>query len=570
MVCGILGCSDSPQNRSAKEAHQQSRQAVTAVNLAPELIIEGDQVKTVDLAAVHAQHRQKIQNALKNAGSAKSAASLASADLAWSQAVRLRMGLIRFDPPARAALAELNRKLRELGRLQTDRQELLTHIETTDRQVEQLDKILTGGEENRPSLTAQRTAVAGRLAELEKSRADLTVMRDQLQSKGNALQIQGEECLKKADALAGDEKIQLQQQGYDLLLSKKQLYIETQDKTDQIGRLESEIAIVKPQLETIQSQIAAVQTKIQSIRDSENLKTIKVQLTDTDKQINQCKERISWLFGDIKSTQESYAKAIGDIVVILDSGIEDCQSASSRETTDFATARRANLYYESAQTTSQAVEFLASLMDQVAVVSPMVPEDFAPVVKELVGSLEKSIADFSAKGLEQCDLSFAEYEKLSGRGSKSFASDIARDQLLTLYIKRLLAKHLNKTEVIDAINAKAKEIMDPLIQQDPTFSQTLTAHLISGSGVYQPQMAIDVELYAEGLVKQFQGWKTLRGSQAEAEVNKLLAQLEDMNKIESPAVMEKLKVEWDALKAAKEKGFAEAQQPADANTPALR
>ena len=56
--------------------------------------------------------------------------------------------------------------------------------------------------------------------------------------------------------------------------------------------------------------------------------------------------------------------------------------------------------------------------------------------------------------------------------------------------------------------------------------------------------------------------------QAEAEVNKLLALLESMSKVESPAVMEKLKVEWDALKAAKEKGFAPEQGVADANTPA--
>jgi hypothetical protein len=81
-------------------------------------------------------------------------------------------------------------------------------------------------------------------------------------------------------------------------------------------------------------------------------------------------------------------------------------------------------------------------------------------------------------------------------------------------------------------------------------------------------MAIDVELYTEGVVKQFQGWKTLKGPAAAAEVDKLLALLESMSKEQSPAVMDKLKVEWDALKTAKEKGFAPEQGPADANTPA--
>ncbi|NLH17797.1 MAG: hypothetical protein GX455_14565 [Phycisphaerae bacterium] len=570
MACGILGCSDNPQNRGAKEAHQQSRQAVAAVNLASAFQIEGDQIKTVDMAAVHAQNRQKIQNALKSAGPAKAAASLASADLAWSQAIQLRMGLIRFDPPAKATVAELNRKLLELGRLQTDRQELQIHIDTTDQQMAQLEKTLTTGDEKRTALNDQRASVAGRLEELEKKRSELISVRDQLQQKGNDLQRQGEETLKKADQMAGDEKLQVQQQGYDLLLSKKQLYIETQDKTDQIAGLESEIAIVKPRLDTIQAQITQTQAKIQSIRDSENLKTIKVQLTDTDKQITQCKERISWLFGDLKSTHENYAKAIDEILSVLNSGVEDCGAADSRETAEYASARLANLHYEAAQTTTQAVGFLAGLFGRITAASALVPEDLAPAVKELTASLDQSIADFASRGLEQCDLSSGEYEKLSGRGSKSFASDIAKEQLLTLYTKRSLAEQINKTDVVAAVNARAKEIMDPLIQEDPTFAQTLTAQLFSGSQAYKPQMAINMDLYAEDLVRKFQGWKTLRGTQAEAEVNKLLAQLEAMSKVESPVVMEKLKVEWDALRAAKEKGFAEAQQPADANTPAPR
>ena len=81
-------------------------------------------------------------------------------------------------------------------------------------------------------------------------------------------------------------------------------------------------------------------------------------------------------------------------------------------------------------------------------------------------------------------------------------------------------------------------------------------------------MAIDADLYAEGLVTQFQGWKKLKGPEAEAEVNKLLTLLETMSKVESPAVMDKLKVEWDALKAAKEKGFAEEASPGEPNSPA--
>ena len=112
-----------------------------------------------------------------------------------------------------------------------------------------------------------------------------------------------------------------------MLLSKKQLYIEVQDKADQIARLDGEIAIVQPQVTTIQIQIASAESQIQAIRNSENLKIIKTQLTDTDKQITQCKERISWLLGDLKSTQENYSKAIGEIIVVLDSGLEDYQAA---------------------------------------------------------------------------------------------------------------------------------------------------------------------------------------------------------------------------------------------------
>ncbi len=573
MACGLWGCSDNPQNKGARNAHQQSRQAVVAASQTSQLAIEEKEgappkITVVDLAAAHAQNRQQIQNALKNAGSAKAAASIVSGDLAWTQAVQIRLGLVRFDPPAKAVLLELDRKLRELGRLEIDREELQTHVKTTEVQVVQLEKTLTAGEGGRPALNDQLAAATDRLGKLEQQKSERTRLRDQLQQKGNALQVQGEERLKKADSLSGDEKLKIQQEGYDLLLSKKQLYIEVQDTTDQVAQLDSDIAIVQPQVRTIQAQIASVQAQIQAIRDSENLKTIKVQLSDTDKQIAQCKERISWLLGDLKSTQENYSKSIGEIIDVLDSGLEDYQAAGSRETADYAAARVANAQYEAAQTINQAVGFQAALLSRIAALSPLFPEDMAPAVKDIVASMEKTIAETAATGIERCDLSIAEYEKLAGRGSKSFTADIVKEQLLTLYTKLLLAERIKKTDLIEAINAKAKEIMDPLIQQDPTFAKTLTAELFSGSQAYNPRMAIDVDLYAEGVVKQFQGWKTLKGPAAEAEVNKLLALLESLSKEESPAVMDKLKVEWDALKAAKEKGFA-VDQPAaaDANTP---
>ena len=315
-ACGLWGCSDNPRNKADKKAHQQSRQAAVAASQSPQLTIEKTeegqppQIKIADLAAIHAENRQRIQDTLKSAGSAKASASIVSGDLAWSQAVQIRLGLTRFDLPAKAVLIELDRKLRELGRLEIDREELQTHIKTTDAQIVQLEKTLTAGEGGHPALNDQRTAAADRLGQLEEQKSELTQLRDQLQQKGNSLQVQGEDLLKKADSLSGDDKLKMQQEGYDLLLSKKQLYIEVQDKTDQIAQLDSEIAIVKPQVQTIQAQIASVQTQIQSIRDSENLKTIKAQLVDTDKQIAQCKERISWLLGDLKSTQEKYSEAI--------------------------------------------------------------------------------------------------------------------------------------------------------------------------------------------------------------------------------------------------------------------
>jgi crotonobetainyl-CoA:carnitine CoA-transferase CaiB-like acyl-CoA transferase len=188
-------------------------------------------------------------------------------------------------------------------------------------------------------------------------------------------------------------------------------------------------------------------------------------------------------------------------------------------------------------------------------------------------TLEKSIAEQGTKALDRFDQCVVSYEQLasgaSGRG-KEFALDVARERLLALYGKRQLASRLNQTDVAEATLAKAKEIMDPLIQQDPTFAQTVTAQLFTGLQGYKPQMAIDIDLYYEGILKQFQNWRKLKGPEAQAEVDKLLASLDDMSKKESPALMEKLKPEWDALKAAKEKGFTVDETAGDPNTPSIQ
>ncbi len=578
VVAGCLsGCRDNPNNRSARDIHSQSREAVAAVAKPGAYELDKDgRIVPVDLASLHEQSRRRIQNVLqKSRGSAdaSSTAALVSGDLAFNQAAQMRFALVQWNPPIQLILNEVHRKSLEMGRLELDREQLRFHIQSADQLAEQLVKLIDSGEGGAVSLKDQLASAEQQLGEIQERRAERVKIRDEAQKVVNDLQARADAFLKQADSVSGDEMLKLQQQGYDLLLSKKNHYIEFQNTADQIGRIDGEIAIVQPHVENLRSQIQSLQNRIRAIQGSEEVTAAKTQIAEIEKQIAQCHQRIRSLLGELRTTLEKYSSSVTAILAVFDHASKDYQSARSREIANYSLARIANLHYETARTLTESMEFQSMVLQRIMSLSEFIPPDMADDATGMTTILTKSIADQGAIALDRFDQSAASYEQLasgaSGRG-KQFALDVARERLLALYGKRQLAERMNKAELVEAASAKAKEIMDPLIQQDPTFAQTVTAQLFTGLQGYTPQMAIDIDLYYEGVVRQFQNWRKLKGPDAEAEVNKLLASLEDMSKKESPALMDKLKPEWDALKAAKDKGFAVDETAGDPNTPSIQ
>jgi len=80
-------------------------------------------------------------------------------------------------------------------------------------------------------------------------------------------------------------------------------------------------------------------------------------------------------------------------------------------------------------------------------------------------------------------------------------------------------------------------------------------------------MAVDNTIYYNGLKKEFQAWKTMRGAEKEAEVNRLLAMLDSMGRPQDQDGFDRIiGPERQQLEAALARGFeaAEAAEGAEA------
>ncbi|GAF75960.1 unnamed protein product, partial [marine sediment metagenome] len=110
--------------------------------------------------------------------------------------------------------------------------------------------------------------------------------------------------------------------------------------------------------------------------------------------------------------------------------------------------------------------------------------------------------------------------------------------------------------VVDEALALADELMEKAQNCDTGFARSVTARLLTGSAEFVPSMAVDNTIYYNGLKKEFQAWKTMRGTEKEAEVNRLLAMLDSMGRPQDQDGFDRIiGPERQQLEAALARGF---------------
>ncbi len=542
----FAGCSDNPENKAAKRLRQN---AAAALDMAAS---RGD----IDKAAI------AVQEALRDAAGAGSAAEpvfLASADLTFEQAQRKQSGISEVVELANVTLDEISLQASRISSLLIQKERLNSLLRATDREISELSKTITGNDQ-KEGIQQKLAAAEAELSRLQEQKAEFERRRQQAQGSVDAIERQANEKLRQSEAAGGDEKLELAHAGYDLLLTRKSYFLDAQAASDQIRYIESQIAIVQPQLQKLRSDIASVQQQINDIRNSTQRQDSQAQLTEANRQIDEHSGRIAWLATDLKKLQQTYSQAIDETISLFQKAADMYKKARSRYISRASAVGLAEAYRQIALAQLDSMRFHQYLSSRLQSVASTLESSTANTLGEDASKYALAGSDYAQKAKESFNLATEEYSKVQQRfaGSDEFACDVLNNYILALYGKMVLAEYLAEADVVDEVSALADELIEKAKNCDPAFPGSVTARLITGSGESVPSMAVDSTVYYNELKKEFNAWKTLRGTEQEAEVNRLLAMLDSMGPPRDQEAFDRIiGPERQQLEAALARGFNE-------------
>lgn len=545
----IVGCSDNPQNEAAKQLRQNAEKAL-------DMAVKGD----IDKAA------QDMQAALRDAARAGSAAEpmlLASADLTFEQAQRQQSALVVVGELASVALDGISLQVRRISRLQIQKDRLNYLIAATDRVIEDLSQCINGGSKG-PGIQEKLAAENKKLSRLEELKADFEQQRQRAQDSVDAIGQQADRKLRQAEAAYGDEEFELAHAGYDLLLTRKSHFLDAQAAGDQIRSIESQIVIVQPLIQKLQSDLASVQQQINDIRSSPAGSDLSAQLTEADRQIDEHSSRIAWLVTDLKKLQATYSQAVDETISLFQKAADKYKKVRSQSARKAAAVGLADCYGQIAMAALDSMRFQQYFSSRLQSIASVIESRMANTLGEVASQYAGASSDYAKNAKDSFNLATDKYSKLQKRfaaGRDEFACDVLKNYILVLYGKMVVADYLAEQDVVDEASALADELMEKAQNCDPGFARSVTARLLTGSTDFVPSMTVDSTIYYNELKKEFQTWKAMRGEEKEAEVNRLLAMLDEMDQPQDQDVFNRIiGPERQQLEAALARGFKAAEE----------
>jgi archaellum component FlaC len=545
-VFAVTGCSDDPENEAAKKLRQQTDKALDTARA-------GDFEKA----------QKELKSAIKQAsvsGAEAEPAMLASGNIAMDHASAIEAKLAEFSEPISALLDQVSLAGREISRMQIEVERAEELLRTSDDQIDQLSKLIIGTTE-KPGIEDQLADSYSRLRQLQDQQDELLDQQQEAQDIADSIQAQAEEKLRQADAAQNDEKLHLQQQGYDLLLSRKESLSRVQETDDRITELDGQISVVEPIVEKLQADLNFVQQEIDNIQNSPQRSAMRSQLTGMRGNIENAQSRISALTQALQNAHTEYDKFIEQVDSVLDEAVQNFKKIKSQSVRDIAAMRLAQCHADAGSVAANCMYFHRHLSTRLRSIAAGVEGPSADTLNRFAIECAGRGSDYGKKAMEYYDLSvntYSELHKRTARGKDEFACDVTKNYILALYGKITLAELLDEYDIVDETAAQAEELMEKAETCDPAFSVSITSRLFTGDLEYTPALAVDNSIYYAQLKKELESWKKLKGAERETEIRSLLNMLAQLPKASDPAEFERIiGPEKQQLETALAKGPAE-------------
>jgi len=238
---------------------------------------------------------------------------------------------------------------------------------------------------------------------------------------------------------------------------------------------------------------------------------------------------------------------------LLDKAVADFRRVRSRQLAQAARTRQADCHFCKASIAAEQVAFNRHIAGRLEAIARAELGTVSTVLTEVARKYATVDEQTSTAIMDAFDQAIAGYTGAAGPKREVMSS-----RALALYAKMDFAEQLGDYDKAEAALAEARNLLAEIAKSDPLFFKSVTARLVGESTDYIPPMPVDYAAQYEELKKQFQGWKRLRGEEKKAEVERLLAMLDNMPPPLDPDAFKRIiGPERDALQAQMAKGFDE-------------
>lgn len=555
-VTVFVGCSDNPQNQAAKELCEATEKAMALAEKGPRL--EGD--TQVNAGQVFAEARSLLNRALSKASDAPNAASsayLAGGNLNFAQVRFFRKELHKYTVPVSVSVDELSKISSKISNLQVQQEQLEQIAIATRQEIVKLTDLLEGTDAKQ-GLKAKLAATKAVLSQLESKKAEWVTKQQKAQDQANQIQQQANAILQKADLSDGREKETLQKAGFALLKSRKDPLIRAQGAEDEASILQSKINTVAPTVTKLQEDVDSITAKIAEASNSPEQEKLLGQIEDVKSQIGSCNEQVNQLVANLKKDVQTYDEQVSQIITLLDSAVKDYKKVRSRSLSQISKSQIANCNFWNASVLADEIGFKQHVGARLGYIAAADTGEMSTTLSEVGLELSQVSEEKSKAIIGSYDEAIAGFQSSSDKNNMS-------NHALALFGKRAFAERLGDYDTADAALDEADKLLEKLKQADPVFFTSVTARILTGSKEFIPPMSVDLGAQYEELKKQFQPWKKLRGDDKKAEVERMLAMLDNMKPPLDPQEFDRIiGPERKAMEDQMAKGFDE---PVNTNDP---
>lgn len=509
-----IGCVDNPKDKAAKDLRDQTQKAL---NIA---YSEGDLEKA----------RKLVKTALTRNGrcDATDSAHLTLANLAYEQGHTITSMLGDFETPIKVALKDISLKTTAVSESLIEINRLENIFLAMEVEIAELNKTLNGDAGNvgtKQKLRQAKINLEGlrkNVAELEETNRQASISIDQIEHKAD-------EKARQAELAAGDEKLNLKKQGYDLLLSKMEYTSIVQETDDKTKTLQSEIAIVAPLVAKLETDIIKFQNKIESIENSPNNDSLRTQYRETKNSLQEHNAGITSLTASLQRAIESLNQETQPALSLFEQAADNYKKARASNISKLAKASLADTYFAIASVHFAAIKLNTHIDSQLQAMASAVDASSATTLNRLGETCRENAAAAAEKTMENFDLAIETFTQLTDISrTDEFTCSTIKGHLLAIYGKMQLAEHLGETTLAADAKEQSAQLLEKAAECDPQFDTSITARLFNGSEGYIPALTIDSTTYYNGMKAMFQPWKALPLAEKEVEVNRLIEMVDAM------------------------------------------